>query len=381
MKLNYSLKINELTFCISLIFSLFAISIMNGQTQKPSIQSGVTFQWANVQTNRFQPSVLESITVDGILYDIMVVPTSYELTRLGPDGHNRNAIEDGSGIVSLNSSSPTWNADALAAFQDRDLTHYFTSNKNGDNFCSDFGNVSSTDSQIQTLRYSPGIPSNEGGIIAITERQLNNCFYIAFYGEPAGGGTEVFLGDTFVLETTQQNGPRLTPVPPAPGSDYWNSGRVVANNGSIGVALFDLEDLAPVGSIITRVDLMAASNDHGDGKMLILQEFAVVKEEEGCRNQTFFGTVKDDQSPDGSTFNIVTQPSPTGQGFTLSSNGDYSYTPSSGFTGEVTFKYEVCLPAPNTGTCDTETVEITFVSDSVNCTCTSGGADAPSLQN
>ena len=35
--------------------------------------------------------------------------------------------------------------------------------------------------------------------------------------------------------------------------------------------------------------------------------------------------------------------------------------PSPGFLGDVTFEYQVCLPAPNTNVCDTATVTLTFV--------------------
>lgn len=376
MRLNFFLRLNlELLFTIALFFS-FTITA-SSQTQANSIRTGVTFQWLDVQLNSNQPATLESITIGTEVYDTMAVPSSYELTRLGPDGHARNQIRHG-GIINNNSSNIDWNDDALDAFQDRDLTHYFTSNTNGDNICSDFGALATTDSQIQTIRYTPGIPSNEGGIIAITERNANNCFYITFYGEPLGGGPEVFLGDTFVLPNSNQSGP-LFNAPPV-GVDYWNSGRVVSNYGTIGIALFNLEDLAPVGSIITRVDFTAASNDHGDGKMLILQRYASSKNEEGCRNDTFTGTVKDNNSPVGTTFTVVSPPDPPGENFTLSSNGDYTYTPSPGFIGDVVFEYELCLPAPNETTCDRETVTINFQTGAA-CVCSSGNASAPLLGN
>ncbi|MCW9036979.1 hypothetical protein, partial [Altibacter sp.] len=63
-------------------------------------------------------------------------------------------------------------------------------------------------------------------------------------------------------------------------------------------------------------------------------------------------------------------------------DGSYSYVPSVGFTGDVTFDYSVCLPAPNAGTCDTSTVTITYESGpGTGCECSSGNADAPLLQN
>ena len=119
------------------------------------------------------------------------------MTRLGPDGHNENYIIQNGTIVKNSSANPDWDTDALAAFQDKNLNHYFTSNDNGRNVCSDFGAIATTDAQIQSLYYDQGIPSNEGGVLAITDRNANNCDYLSVYGIPNGGDTEQFLGDTF----------------------------------------------------------------------------------------------------------------------------------------------------------------------------------------
>ena len=229
------------------------------------------------------------------------------------------------------------------------------------------------------MYYTPGIPSNDGGILAITERNANNCYYIAVYGYAVGGSTEVFLGDTFVRQNSTQWGP-LFNAPPA-GVDYWNSGRVVENGGTLGIAIFVLDDLAPVGSVITRVDLVAATEDHGDGKLFIAQRYATPKTETGCIDQEFNGTVNDGTAPSGSTYSLVSGPTPAGQDFTFNSDGSYSYVPSSGYLGDVTFEYEVCLPVPNSGICDTSTVTISYVTyPNAGCPCISGNADGPLLQ-
>ena len=202
---------------------------------------------------------------------------------------------------------------------------------------------------------------------------------MSVYGIPSGGSTEVFLGDTFVRDNTTQWGP-LFNAPPA-GVDYWNSGRVVENGGTLGIAIFTLEDLAPVGSVITRVDLMAATQDHGDGKVFIAQRYAKPITETSCMDQEFNGTVNDGSAPAGSTYSLVSGPTPAGVSFTFNTDGSYSYTPTSGFLGDVTFEYEVCLPAPNSGICDSSTVTISYVTYPNNgCPCNSGGADGPLLQ-
>ena len=351
-----------------------------GQTQAPSVRTGVTFQWNDVQLIPDNPATITSITIDDVVFQSIAAPSAYTLTRLGPDGHGTNSITQNGTVVNNSSANADWDADALAAFQDKNLNHYFVANPNGRDICTDFSAVATTDAQIQSLHYNPGIPSNDGGIIAVSERNANNCYYISIYGIPPGGGREQFLGDTFVRANTTQTGTQFR-APPA-GVDYWNAGRVVENNGTIGIALFSLADLAAVGSTITRVDLLAATRDHGDGKFFILQRYAVPKTERSCMNVPFHGTVNGDTVPAGSTFTLESGPTPPGNDFTFNSDGSYTYTPSVGFTGDVVFEYTVCLPFPNIFTCDTSTVTITYESGpDTDCECDSGQADAPSLQN
>ncbi len=381
------MKITVPKFLQGISFLQFSVVILMlvglsayGQTQKPSVTTGVTFQWADTQTNNNDPATISSITIDGTIYNSFAAPTSYAMTRLGPDGHNYNDIINNGTIVNNNSGSADWNADALAAFQDKNLNHYFTANDNGRNICNDFGAIATTDAQIQSLYYAPGIPSNDGGVLAITERNANNCYYIAVYGYPSGSSTETFLGDTFVRENSTQWGNVL--APPPPGVDYWNSGRVVENGGALGIALFTLDDLAPIGSIITRVDLLASTVDHGDGKVFICEQYAAPQTETGCLNDEFNGTVDDGSAPAGSVYSLVSGPTPAGLSFTFNPDGTYSYTPTPGFLGTITFDYEVCLPAPNSSICDTATVTIEYVTYPNNgCPCNSGNAAGPVLQN
>lgn len=374
-----TIKIRKRTsflLCSLLIF-LFFQGVVIAQTQAPSVRTGVTFQWSDTQPNNNDSATISSVTVDGEIYSAFAVPTSYGMTRVGPDGHGKNSIYNNGTTVNSNSSNPDWNADALSAFKDKNLNHYFVSVDNGRNICNDFTAVASTDAQVQSLYYNPGIPSNTGGLLAITERSANNCYYISVYGTPVGGGAEQFLGDTFVRQNSTQWGP-LFNAPPT-GVDYWNSGRVVENNGTIGVALFILDALAPVGSVITRVDLTAATNDHGDGKAFILQRYAVPKIEVGCIDKDYEGTVGGTANvPVGSTFSLVSGPIPAGQSFNFNPDGSYDYRPTPGFSGDVIFEYQICLPAPNTGVCDSATVTLEY---EVDCDCNSGNADGPLLQN
>lgn len=372
-------QVYKLGALILLTFSTIQFSY--SQTQKPSVRTGVTFQWADTQAVPQDPATIVSITIDDVVYESIAAPSSYALTRLGPDGNaQNNVIQNGTNVVTT-SADPNWNNSAISAFQDKNLNHYFHSNRNGRNICTDFGVISSTDAQIQSLFYNPGIPSNDGGVIAITERNANNCYYVSIYGVPAGGGPEQFLGDTFVRSfPSAQSGPTF--APPPDGVDYWSSGRVVENNGTLGIAIFVLEDLAPVGSVITRVDLTASTQDHGDGKFFILQRYAKPRNVSECRNLIHNGDLNGISIPTGSTFSLVSSPTPAGVNFEFNSDGTFTYEPNPGFIGDVTFDYEVCLPAPNADICDTSTVIITYKGgpDS-GCECNNGSANAPGLNN
>ena len=146
--------------------------------QSPSIQTGVTFQWSDTQSNTNDPATIASVTINGVVYNTFVVPSSYEMTRLGPDGHSQNTILENGTTLANSSNVANWNTFALSAFQDKNINHYFTSNLNGRNICSNFSAVATTDAQKQSIFYNPAIPSNSDGVLAVTERGANNCFYI-----------------------------------------------------------------------------------------------------------------------------------------------------------------------------------------------------------
>ncbi|MBB5266444.1 CshA/CshB family fibrillar adhesin-related protein, partial [Algibacter amylolyticus] len=269
-----------------LFFVLVLCLIFNNaisQTNAPSIQAGVDFRWADTQTSPTDPATIESIVINNLVYDTYNVPTSYELTQLGSSGHSYNKIQKNATVVETTSASATWNASALAAYQDFNLNHFFWATGNGANVCDNFtAESSTTTAQRQTLSYSAGVVSSSSSILAITERNANNCYHIELFGKLTSSGAEQSLGETFVHETTTQWGFGGTGspgnlgtsgaiTPPVSGSDYWLSDRVVNTNCStVGIALFYLDDIAPNGSIITKVRLTGSTSDHGDGKVFIL---------------------------------------------------------------------------------------------------------------
>ena len=341
----------------TLIFAVALFSyVQHSYGQANAIRTGVNFNWADTQSTLNDPANLQSINIGGVDYTTFVVPSSYEMTRLGPGGDSQNNILlNGSSVIS-GSDDPNWVTGALGAYQSLNLNHYFQSQNNGENFCENYAAVSTTNAQIQTIRYNPGIPSNPDGVIAITERGGNNCMYIELYGIPAGGGTEQLLGQTFVRNEGNLTGVGPQTAPTA-NSDYWSSGRNNENNQIIGIALYELSELAPVGATITSIRYLGATNDHGDGKFFLMQTYA---EDDSLRikldHEGNGDIAANDLIPPGSSYTLT---SSTSNGtLTFNPDGTFNYIPNPGFTGSDTFQYEVCLPAPNTAVCDTGTAII-----------------------
>ena len=259
--------------CILLASGIFSINFLNAQTQPPSITSGVTFQWDAPQPTPSSPANLVSVTVDDKVYDRFSFPSRYELTRLGPSGHNQNRIVENGVFLETNSSSPTWNASALAAFSSPNLNFKFDSDGNGRNICSDFDAASTTDAQIQSLFYDNLQVVNQDGIVGISTRNANSCVYIEIVGSQSLGGPETVLGSFFARPGPSIVGPVFGQ--PAVGADYWRSGRVNSNNGNIGIALFRLDQVAPLGAYITEIRYVGANVNHADGKVFLLRTSSV----------------------------------------------------------------------------------------------------------
>ncbi|MEM9000930.1 MAG: Calx-beta domain-containing protein, partial [Bacteroidota bacterium] len=276
---------------------------------------------------------------------------------MGPAGHSENTIwEDGTKI--LNSSADvSWNSEALRAYQSLNLNHYFSSNGNGEDICEDEGALATTDAQIQSVRYIPALPVNSGSVLAVSERNANNCQHISLYGIPSGGGPEQLLGQTFVRPWSASQIGSKPNIPPEPNSDYWLTERINNNEGTIGIALYNLPDLAPEGSLLTEIRFTAATVDVADGKFFVMQTYAQPDTFNPDFDEVFNGDVgANDNVPTGSTYTASTTPS--NGTLTVNSDGTFTYTPNPGFTGTDTFEVQVCLPAPNQSVCDITTVTL-----------------------
>ena len=343
-------KLGRNLFVFAFLLASFTSSF--GQT---SIRTGATFNYES--PGGWAPANLTSVVVDGEVFDTFAVPSSYSLDQLGPGGHDLNDIIRNAYYVVRGSDDPNWDAEALAAYQSTNLNHYFTSRGNGRNICGDFTAIPTTDSQIQSVTYSPPIPINDNGILAITERNANNCIHISVIGIPAGGGPEVVLGQTFVnpwpssIYSIQNN------IPPQSGADYWLTPAVHESNYNIGVALYRLTEFAPVGAQVTQIRFTAATEDVADGKFLILQSYANEDSFETDYEQALFEDVStNDNVPAGSSYTALTAPS--NGDLLFNADGTFTYTPDPGFSGIDFFQVEVCLPAPNETVCDISTVSI-----------------------
>ncbi len=353
MKNNYFTYLSQkltsnILSVLLLLMLLFASSIVSAQTNAPSIKKKVSFQWEELaQSGPNQPASIKSITLDEKVYNLFAMPSSYELTQQGTSASNNKIRQNGAVLITgSNNGSSEWMSKALAAFQSKNLNHYFESNPNGANICNTcFTDISTTSAQKQSLLYNPSIPSNTGGIVAITERNANNRFHIAVYGTPARGGDEQLLGQTFVQPGTtdaygfggtgssSNMGTIGATNSPSGDSDYWLSDRVIENRGTIGIAVFYLNDLAPTGSLISRVQLTADTLDHGDGKFFILQSYAADDEIRTIKNTTILNgnVATNDSPPDNSTYSIVKNPKKGT--VTFNTDGSFTYTPESDYVG------------------------------------------------
>ncbi|MEP0729031.1 MAG: hypothetical protein ABJC40_05320 [Parasphingorhabdus sp.] len=360
--------IQILLFVTILLFMVAGLECLDAQ----SIRSGVTFQWSDSQSSQTDSATLSGVTVDGIIYDALTLPTSYTMLQVGPGGHSSNHIRQNGVQIESSSANASWNSSATAAFTSRNLNFKFeaSASNNNANICDNSAAISSTSNQIQRLSYGFGVPATAGSILAVTERNANNCYYIRIFGTPVGGGAEQIIGGTFVHGGSTLWG--ATTSAPATGVDYWGSGRVNSNNGTIGIALFLLDPLVPVGSGITKVDFIAATQDHGDGKIFIMKSSAPIAADDdnagsidvGVGATDILNILTNDRlrglAPTASSATISVVTAASHAGVTLdTASGNISV--SAGVPpGTYAIEYQICETADPTN-CDTATATVTVV--------------------
>jgi LruC domain-containing protein len=103
------------------------------------------------------------------------------------------------------------------------------------------------------------------------------------------------------------------------------------------------------------LDLLAGGSYFSSNPVIIAEDDSFTTPFETTLNATV--TANDTFTP-GSQFEKTSNPS--NGSVVFNSDGSFSYTPNSGYSGTDTFNYKVCLPAPLNYICDTATVTITI---------------------
>lgn len=83
MKSSYTSRTTN-RICVLVIVLFCGTQVISAQAN--SLRTGVTFNWADNQTSLSDSANLQSVNIDGVDYTTFVVPSSYEMTRLGPGG-------------------------------------------------------------------------------------------------------------------------------------------------------------------------------------------------------------------------------------------------------------------------------------------------------
>ena len=121
------LKGKQALLSTSIFMLLVVVCNIKLNAQGNSIKSGVTFNWYDTQSNEDDPATISTITINGFDYTTFAVPSTYELSSVGPAGHDENNIWlNGSRIIG-DSSDPNWAPEAIQAYQSLNLNHYFQS--------------------------------------------------------------------------------------------------------------------------------------------------------------------------------------------------------------------------------------------------------------
>ena len=161
-----------------------------------------------------------------------------------PDGYTHNFTasvdltyqKDGATEASF-SGSADWGADILPAFQSTDLNDYQEST-------SDFNA-----GDYYELNYSTPLFVTAGTFVGVTERGGNNPVEIQAYDDQGNP-----LGDKILVS----------------GSDYLDTGARQNSTQNAEMAIYALDDLAPVGSDIASIRVFIPENTGGpDGKVFV----------------------------------------------------------------------------------------------------------------
>ncbi len=178
--------------------------------------------------------ILTSVTVNGKTYTDFVLP----------DGYNhsfQNSVQltyqkDGNTAATY-SGNPNWDEDILEAFQSTDLNDYQESSS------------SFTTGDYYELSYDTPLFVTAGTFVGVTERGGNNEVLIQAYDELGNPmGSQIYISNT----------------------DYLATGARQNSTQDARMAIYALDDLAPVGSGISSIRIYIPSGAGGpDGKIFV----------------------------------------------------------------------------------------------------------------
>ncbi len=178
--------------------------------------------------------ILTSVTVNGKTYTDFVLP----------DGYNHNftasvqlTYQKDGGTAASYTGNPNWDADILEAFQSTDLNDYQDTSSNYNN------------GDYYELSYATPLFVTAGTFVGVTERGGDNPVYIQAYDDQGNPmGSQIYVS----------------------GSDYLATGAAQNATQDARMAIYALDDLAPVGSGISSIRIYIPSGAGGpDGKIFV----------------------------------------------------------------------------------------------------------------
>ncbi len=204
---------------------------IDGALSSGSVSFGVSSADLNDQDG---DHILTSVTVNGRTFTDFVVPDGYDYNFTA--SVNLTYQKDGSTAATFAGSSD-WAADILPAFQTNDLNDYQETESNfnaGDYY---------------ELSYDTALFVTAGTFVGVTERGGNNPVEIQAYDDLGNP-----LGDKISIS----------------GSDYLDTGARQNSTQNAEMAIYALDDLAPVGSSISAIRVFIPGNSGGpDGKVFV----------------------------------------------------------------------------------------------------------------
>ena len=128
------------------------------------------------------------------------------------------------------------------------------------------------------LSYAEGVKVGFGGdgYVIVSERGGNNHFYILARDMDGNELGNIFIRQTPTDHCSDKNHPKNNhwgSILIDPNVDYWPSGRMQENSQEICVAIYPIQDLAAPGSTIGSIEMWAASEDPGDGKVMFYNNY------------------------------------------------------------------------------------------------------------